>query len=446
MDRLGSLLSKPRGVHGWISVALIAFGLVMLAALTVQSFSSQHLIEHQYWNDLLRSISEDHAERVHADSGALLPEHGLVRSWLVTENGDNSSVPAHLVDLPDGHYSTEDGFGNFISHSTFQDQDSFHARVVSLPQGRLITLIDIETLENQQNRYALIGAAWAGLLALLIGGMIIWLHINLVRPVQDLADRMRSIDPRDTGARLPTHYKRDEIQVIAQASNAHLERVEQFIERERGLLSQASHEFRTPIAVIAGAVDLLRQNALPDTSQPALGRIESAVADLSETMVALLYLAREPDSNPEPADVAILHELLPRMARDHEHLLLNTSAELRIGHLEPTLIEAPTAMVRIAVGNLIRNAIENTEAGCVEIALGNGIISVTDSGSGFDPVDAARRYRDSLRRAAPVRGQGLGLFLIGRICDRFGWKLSIESDGVAGTRARLDVSNSVIVP
>ena len=114
--------------------------------------------------------------------------------------------------------------------------------------------------------------------------------------------------------------------MIAQASNAHLERVEQFIERERSLLDQASHEFRTPIAVISGAVDVLKQASLPAAAMPALGRIEHAAHDLSETMVALLYLARE--TTVEAMDVTVLHELLPRLMCDHQHLqgcLLYTS-------------------------------------------------------------------------------------------------------------------------
>lgn len=443
MARIRSL-GNPRGVHWWISAASIAFGLLMLGALAIQIFSSQHLIEHRFWIGLLQSVSEDHAARVRKDRSAPLPDAGTVRSWYVEQGSDTAKVPSYLLDLPPGIYSAEDALGIFEGRAEFDGRDAFHALVVDLPPGRLITEIDIEELESQQNLYGMLGAVWVIILAALIGWAIAWLHANLVRPVRDVAERMRKMDPRDIGARLPTTYKQKEFRVIAQASNAHLERVEQFIKRERSLLDQASHEFRTPIAVIAGAVDVLKQIRLPDASRPALGRIEHAVGDLSETMIALLYLAREPDPGSEPEEVTALHEFLPRLVQDHEHLLRGKGAQLRVGALEPTLIAAPEAMVRIAVSNLIRNAIENTEAGFVEIALGNGVISVADSGSGFDPVEAARRFRDILRQAAPTRGQGLGLFLIGRICERFNWKLAIESTAGGGTRATLDVSASTI--
>jgi signal transduction histidine kinase len=256
---------------------------------------------------------------------------------------------------------------------------------------------------------------------------------------------MQAIDPRIKGQRLPTGYAQEEIQIIARASNTHLERVEKFIERERSLLDQASHEFRTPISVIAGAVDVLRMQALPTTAQPALERIRSTVEYFSEIMVALLYLARETPQSAGPQEITAVHKLLPKLVADHEYLLADKPVRLHVVDLEPTLIEAPEAMVRMAVGNLLRNAIENTSEGCIEVSLQEGVVCISDSGTGFDPVEAARRYRDSLRATMPIPGQGLGMFLISRICERFGWHLSIETLNSNGTRARLDVTASLLI-
>ena len=435
---------KLRSVHAWISMALVVFGLVMVAALSMQSFGSQYLIEHKFWVDLLKSTSADHAARVRAGEAASLPKSGIIRSWYVENGSGASDVPDYLADLQPGLYSTETGYWTFKESDTFDNRGSFHVLVVSLPPGKLVTMIDVAQLEDQQNLGSVQSGMWAAFLVVCIGVVIFWLHINLVRPVRDLAQRMQTIVPGAPGARLPTTYPREEIQLIAQASNAHLERVERFIERERSLLDQASHEFRTPIAVIAGAVDVLKQISLPEASKPVLGRIEHAVEDLSETMVALLYLAREPSSGSEPMEITVLHDLLPRLLADHEHLLGDKPAKLRLGDMEPTFIAAPEAMVRIAVSNLIRNAVESTEDGEIELSLRACIISVTDSGSGFNPIEAVRRYRETLRQSAPIRGQGLGLFLIGRICDRFNWKLTIEQAAGGGTRAALDVCASVV--
>ena len=428
-----------RSLHWWISIALIAFGLLVAAALSLQSYRSQALVEHRIWRNILESVALTYAEQRALDPDVPLPRAGILRSWFVDAAAPTPGMPAFLEPLAPGYYSSE-GWSGLENVAT-----PFHALITPMGAGKLITFIDIDDLETQQNRDAVMTGLWGLAFVALIAAVIGWLHANLVRPVRDLAERMQAIDPGIKGQRLPTAYAQEEIQIIARASNSHLERVEKFIERERSLLDQASHEFRTPISVIAGAVDILRMQELPAIAQPALERIRSTVESFSEIMVALLYLARETPHSAVPQEITAIHMLLPKLMADHEYLLQDKPVRFRAVDLEPTVIEAPEAMVRIAVGNLIRNAIENTSEGCIEVSIGNGVVTISDSGTGFDPVEAARRYRDSLRAAVPVRGQGLGMFLISRICDRFGWQFSIETLPASGTRARLDVNASLLI-
>lgn len=430
---------KIRSLHWWISIALIAFGLLMAAALTLQAYRSQALVEHRIWRNVLESVALAYAEQRAVDPNVPLPRAGILRSWLVYDDAPTPGMPAFLQPLDPGYYSSE-GWTEVES-----GEESFHALVTPLGAGKLVTYLDIDELEAQQNHDAMMTAVWGVAFIALIAAVIGWLHTNLVRPVRELADRMQAIDPAIKGQRLPTTWRQQEIQIIASASNAHLERVERFIERERSLLDQASHEFRTPIAVIAGAVDVLRQQELPSTAQPALERIRGTVESLSEIMVALLYLAREASPSAGPKELTALHMLLPKLMTDHEYLLADKPVRFRLLDLEPTVIDAPEVMVRIAVGNLLRNSVENTSAGCIDVSIREGVICISDSGVGFDPVEAARRYRDSLRAAMPIPGQGLGMFLISRICDRFGWHFSIDTPPLSGTRVRLDVSASLLI-
>ena len=417
---------------------MMAFGLLAAAALSLQSYRSQALIEHRIWRNILESVASTYAEQRALNPDVTLPRTGILRSWYVQDHAPTPGMPAFLAPLAPGYYSSEGWSGMEV-------EVAFHALITPIGTGKLITFLDIDELESQQNRDAMLTGLWGIAFLALIAAVIGWLHTNLVRPVRDLAERMQAIDPGIKGQRLPSAYRQQEIQIIARASNSHLERVEKFIERERSLLDQASHEFRTPISVIAGAVDILRMQELPAIAQPALERIRSTVESFSEIMVALLYLARETPHSAAPQEITAIHMLLPKLMADHEYLLQDKPVRFRAVDLEPTVIEAPEAMVRIAVGNLIRNAIENTSEGCIEVSIGNGVVTISDSGTGFDPVEAARRYRDSLRAAVPVRGQGLGMFLISRICDRFGWQFSIETLPASGTRARLDVNASLLI-
>jgi len=429
--------SAPRSLHWWISAALVTLATIAALALTLQGYRSQGLVEHPIWRQLLEaSASAAHSKHA-SDSAAAHADAGVLQSWRVSGDAVPHGVPDYLLDLPPGYHSTEgrdavDGSGA-----------RFHALVTAVDGGRLITAIDIGDFEDQQNRDARANGAWGAVLIALVAGLITWLHWNLVRPVADIARRLRAIDPGLRGQRLPLDYRQEELRVIAQASNVHLDRVEEFMARERSLLEQASHEFRTPVAVISGALDLLNRMPLPDVAQPALRRIGGSVEILSETMVALLYLAREP-SGTQWQDVTVLDQLLPALVSDHAHLAADRKVDLSLGALQPTHLSAPESMLRIAIGNLLRNAIEHSSGGRVEISLAAGEVRIADSGQDFDPAEAARRYRQGLREAVPAWGQGLGMFMVGRICDRFGWRLQFDTRTGQGTTARLDVSDSAI--
>ncbi|MCF5386210.1 sensor histidine kinase, partial [Pseudomonas syringae] len=282
------------------------------------------------------------------------------------------------------------------------------------------------------------GAMFLVLNLILIIAVIAWLYVRLHLPVQGLALGMKQLDPERPAQRLPVHYAQEELKDIACGINAHLERVEQFMARERALLDQASHEFRTPIAVISGALDILARQKLPPRAAPPLQRMRATVENLTEIMVALLYLSREPlTSNRD--DPIELDRLLPGLVKDHEHLLDGKPVKFSVQIHQTLTLHVPEAMLRIAVGNLLRNAADNTYDGTIAVRLKDDVLSVTDSGEGFDTEQASRHYLSLLRN--PIRtgsGKGLGLFLVRRICERFQWTLTLESMPTLGTRAGLD--------
>jgi signal transduction histidine kinase len=120
--------------------------------------------------------------------------------------------------------------------------------------------------------------------------------------------------------------------------------------------------------------------------------------------------------------------VLQELMQDHEHLLQFKPARFVLLECVVLSVDAPEAMVRIVIANLLRNAAENTHKGDVTVSLSHGRLRVTDSGEGFDAVQAARSYSAALQSSMkPGGGRGLGLFLTKRICDRFQWSLAMSS-------------------
>lgn len=413
-----------RSLERKIGMLFVLFGLLLVMGLTLQGSLSQYMIVHPIWRELLEASTKQYM------GSRQLPPPGPIRGWLVGGTMPPADMPAYFSTLPPG-------FHDEAAIDRYDAERSFAVLVTPVGRERLVMAVDITDLEDFQNRMAL----WSVLVALLIGIMIIgsllWLYRSMRRPIQALAQRMDELDPEQPAQRVATHFELRELHDIAVVVNRHLARVERFIERERSLLDQASHEFRTPIAVIAGAIEVIRLHELPPAAIAPLERIDSAAGSLTEIMAALLYLSREEDGK-AVQQTTQLDALLAVLVDDHEHLLDGKEARFAIGELEPQWVRCPEAILRIVVGNLLRNAAENSYQGTIAVRLADRCLSIQDSGTGFDVVAAARRYTQALRDSTRHGGgQGLGLYLTRRVCERFGWTLEISSSQEHGTLVRL---------
>jgi signal transduction histidine kinase len=95
-------------------------------------------------------------------------------------------------------------------------------------------------------------------------------------------------------------------------------------------------------------------------------------------------------------------------------------------------VDAPPALATIVISNLLRNAVENTDRGEVQIALEGRTLTITDTGRGISEQAQARLFTRGY--STKTRG-GMGLHLTKRICDRLGWQLTIASSAGKGTVA-----------
>lgn len=408
-------------LHWRISALFVAFGLLMAVGIIAVAAFGQVMILHPVWEQILQSTTKHYIAGSTGKHPAPLPTEGAYRGWHLKSGAAlPADMPAYLAPLPAGFYSEED----LEEHDPLSH---YAALITQVADGRVITVIDMTDIENMQNGMSIASAVFVLVNLLMVGAAIFWLYGSLRKPARDLAQKMEALDPEQPSQRLSVDYPQAELHDIAVQVNLHLERVERFIERERSLLDQASHEFRTPVAVISGAVDVLAKQGLPAQANGPLQRIRGTVDNLTETMSALLYLSREPDVNAK-VETTRVDLTLQELMQDHEHLLAFKPARFVLVECVSLSVNAPEAMVRIVIANLLRNAAESTQKGEVTVSLTHERLRVTDSGEGFDPVEAARSYSAALQSSMkPGGGRGLGLFLTKRICERFKWSLAISS-------------------
>ena len=155
----------------------------------------------------------------------------------------------------------------------------------------------------------------------------------------------------------------------------------------------------------------------------------------------LLALARDPDRTLRDFPPVDLADELPGIIEDHDFVAKDKelSISVDIDSLPP--VKAPAQVLRAVIGNLLRNAIENSDRGSIRIhSREPNTIIVEDSGHGMTEAEMAELHSRIARTGYTSTG-GLGLGLISRICEHYGWELSIDSVPAGGTSASVRFIN-----
>ena len=209
------------------------------------------------------------------------------------------------------------------------------------------------------------------------------------------------------------------------------------MEREHQFTRDASHELRTPVTVIKGAVELLckQLNPVEESALRPLDRIQRQVTNMENIIETLLWLSRENeviDSGP-PFDVSyVTHETVEQ----NRHFVAGKPVDIEFTAEGDPRLSIPAPVFQIALTNLIRNAIQYTEQGTVSVIVHNDRVVVSDTGRGIAS-DDLQAVTQPYVRGNISKGFGLGLSIVKRISDRIDWNLKIESELNRGTTVHL---------
>ncbi len=304
---------------------------------------------------------------------------------------------------------------------------------------RMAALVDISAQRTQERRLAELLALTTivGLASLLLATW--WLAGRLLRPVSELVHSVHTLDPSRRNARVGTSFHQREILALEEAFNEFLKRLDGFVLREREFVDTASHELRTPIAVIACAAEVLQSESLSHGGRSALTHIRHTAVEMEDLLGVLLHLTKEPAA-PTTVELLALDIWLPELAQDYRLLLEGKPLTLEMGPLESTQVRVAPVVATMVIGNLLRNAIEHTPTGQLHIALSGGVLTIESRGEPLDPAAIARLYRAmAMADGERATGGGIGLYLIQRLCERVGWTLAYEQGDSGALRARLDL-------
>jgi two-component system, OmpR family, sensor kinase len=304
------------------------------------------------------------------------------------------------------------------------------------------SLRDIQPVEKQLVLLLAIANPLALLLASL-GGL--WLANKALKPVDRLTRAAERIGRGNLSERVEEHQSHDEIGRLAATFNQMISRLEQAFEREQRFTADASHELKTPLAVLRGELEVaLRRDRSPEEYRRVLKSSLEEIARLTKLTEDLLTLARS------DAGESVL---------ELERVDLDQLASEACAYLTPLAIsagidltcEVPDAEVAIRgdqkrlkqlLVNLLDNAIKYTPStGRVTLVLTTdtdaAVIKITDTGRGIPaaslPHIFERFYRQTDPRDTRVTGFGLGLAISKWIVDAHEGSIDVESTEGSGS-------------
>ncbi len=367
-------------------------------------------------------------------------------SYFWEQYGDNRQFPlpdtrnltAYMNEAPEPLSGLPLGFHN-LQRSEVQG-----LVFVSEEYGKhLILVFDGRRVDDLSFYFGLVPLA----VVLLILYLAVWLGFRASRravsPIIALAREVGELDIEapDPAAfdpeRLPENPD-EEVTALARAMMRFAQRLNEFVDRERNFTRDASHELRSPLTVMRMASDMLAADpSLSESGRRAAQRIRRAGRDMEELITAFLLLARESESG-LPVEPLCVNDIVVEELERARVLAEGKPVEADLKQQCRLLLEAPEKVLSILIGNLLRNAFSYTDAGQVRVTVSPGHVVIEDSGVGMPEDKVREMYKPFVRGESSQRGgYGVGLTIVRRLSDRFGWPVSIESKLGAGTRVEI---------
>ncbi len=274
--------------------------------------------------------------------------------------------------------------------------------------------------------------------SLLIGW---WSASRVMSPVSELASRLRAYRGSSNPRPLAPHFPEDEVGELAKALDDYSARLTEVVQRDREFNADVSHELRTPLAVIRGATELLLTRPdLDEKLRQRLLRIQRAEMQCTDLIGSLLLLSR----NERGQGSTLVAKVVEQQLDAHRAQLGNKPLELRMEGESGLTVDAPESALSVALGNLIGNAVKYTQEGSVTVKLHADAVEVIDTGPGLSEEDAARLFERGYRgtHAGHSQGGGIGLSIVSRLCDLYGWQVGVRPGAKRGVIATLKFSRA----
>jgi two-component system sensor histidine kinase ArlS len=311
--------------------------------------------------------------------------------------------------------------------------------------GTIEVIQSMEIFDGLLNKF-LIVMLLAGLGSIVLsgfGGVLI--AKQLLKSVKNILHTMKKIQKTGLHERVPSNGTKDEITEIGELFNGTMEKLEESFLQQKRFVEDASHELRTPIAIIRGNLTLLKRWGKNDPKllDESLDSTLEEVRYLSDLVSELLELSRaESEKQKEQIERINPIPVIENVVRNFKILHNDFEFIIDMKNIEESLIAIQPRHLEQIVVNLLDNAVKySKELKWIKCSLqkkGNFVeIVITDKGIGIPKQDIPfllnRFYRVDKARSRKQGGYGLGLAIANRLMEKYNGTIHFKSEMNEGT-------------
>ena len=303
----------------------------------------------------------------------------------------------------------------------------------------------LSNVRNIQRRLliTLLFAVPVAILLSFLGGAL--LAKRATDPLERMSETAQQVSAQHLGKRIELERADVELKRLADSFNQMLERLDESFKQIRQFTADASHELRTPVAILMGETELAVNDLLDyEECKAALTSRREELQRMAQIVDDLLALSQfdygERTLQRKPLDFS---DLVVEVCEQQRNQAKAKGVELEIGATVPVMIQGDSSRLRQMVRNLLDNAIKYTPVGGrVTVGLerlGNDQFSLrlSDTGIGIPETSLPhifdRFYRVDKARTREEGGTGLGLSIVKQIVEAHGGQIEVQSKPGAGT-------------
>jgi two-component system sensor histidine kinase TctE len=442
--------SLRRRLLGWLLVSTAIIGCVALADTYREAINTANIVSDRVLSGSALAIAE---RVVVAENGTLEVDIPYVALEMLTSAAQDRVF--YRVDGPNGQFLT--GYQNLPSVNGLQGDSPrymdgvFRGEPIRIAGLRrfastginsvpfTVTVAETTIARSRLARAIILRSALRLLLMILGAAAIVWVAVTIsLRPLYRLSE---AIDERSPDDLHPIKQSVPvEVENLVETVNSFMVRLQSALDALRHFTGNASHQLRTPLAIIRTQLALAARAQTLEEAKAAAKKGDASVAHAEHILAQLLRMANidAAGSGEKQSLIAVdLVSLAQSVTADFVPSAADADIDLGFEEVEPATVEAEPLLLRELLGNLISNAIAYAGRGS-EITVrvrkihGRACLEVEDNGIGI-PLEkrAVVRQRFARGEGNVEPGAGLGLAIVEEIATLFKAELVLE-DGAGG--------------